>query len=152
MKIYEYIYGGVIFGVLYPYLSKAILNQELGELISLMEMFVLIAATLAVLSFTYALVINIKRDKQIIILTGEVFFVSAAQFIVGLVIMHLISGPFRSLNLLSIDWGINWITLKTFFIFLGGGFAASDLITSISKFGDGVARIYCFFKERGKFF
>jgi len=142
-------YLGIILtiGFLGPWLLGAIKIQDYGEITGFIEVFVLVAATLSLLSFTYIMALTEMHEKvkKTMIKSGEKFFMSTVQFIVGLFllfVMDYITHSFINISNLSLTSG----NLGSIIIFIIQIFILLELIFAVSKFFQGVIGVYVTFR------
>jgi hypothetical protein len=77
---------------LVPWIYGQIAINELSEVITIIEVFVLISAVLALLTFAYISSMTLNKDmKTSMIFAGESFFMATIQFIAGLGLFLLIN-------------------------------------------------------------
>jgi len=76
-----------------PWIYGQIAINDLSEVITIIEVFVLSSATLALVTFTYiSSMTNLNKDvKSSMVFAGESFFMATIQFIVGLGLFLLIN-------------------------------------------------------------
>ena len=133
-------------GFLVPFILGAIKIHNYDEITGFIEVFVLISATLSLLSFTYMALTDMhEKVKKSIIRSGELFFMSTVQFIVGLFLLFLMDYLTHSfLNISYIDIG----GINTIIIFLIQIFILLALIFAGSKFFRGVICVYISFRAK----
>lgn len=142
-------YLGIILtiGFLVPWLLGAIKIQDYGEITGFIEVFVLVSATLSLLSFTYIMALTEMHEKvkKSMIRSGEKFFMSTVQFIVGLFllfVMDYITHSFINISNLS----ITTVNSGSIIIFIIQIFILLELIFAVSKFFQGVIGVYISFR------
>jgi hypothetical protein len=142
-------YMGIILtiGFLVPWLLGAIKIQDYGEITGFIEVFVLVTATLSLLSFTYIMALSEMHEKvkKSMIKAGENFFMSTVQFIVGLFllfVMDYITHSFINISNLS----FTAMNLGSIIIFIIQIFILLELIFAVSKFFQGVIGVYVSFR------
>ena len=133
-------------GFLVPFILGAIKIHNYDEITGFIEVFVLISATLSLLSFTYMALTDMhEKVKKSIIRSGELFSMSTVQFIVGLFLLFLMEYLTHSfLNISYIDIG----GINTIIIFLIQIFILLALIFAASKFFRGVISVYISFRAK----
>jgi hypothetical protein len=142
-------YMGIILtiGFLVPWLLGAIKIQDYGEITGFIEVFVLVTATLSLLSFTYIMALSEMHEKvkKSMIKAGENFFMSTVQFIVGLFllfVMDYITHSFINISNLS----FTTVNLGSIISFIIQIFILLELIFAVSKFFQGVIGVYVSFR------
>ncbi|MBI5680441.1 MAG: hypothetical protein HZC47_06080 [Methanobacterium sp.] len=138
-------------GFLIPWLLGAFQIKNFDEIINLIEVFVLVSATLSLLSFTYIMAsaeIHEKLKKSVME-AGELFFMSTVQFIIGLFLflfMRNITGSFLNLSSIHLSLSLNGIIsgiiviIQLIIIF--------EIIFALSKFFRGCVGIYASFRTQ----
>lgn len=138
-------------GFLVPWLLGAIKIHNYGEITSFIEVFVLVAATLSLLSFTYIMALTEMHEKvkKSMIKSGELFFMSTVQFIVGLFLLLLMDYLTHSfINISNINLSFSSVNLMSLIIFIIQIFILLELIFAVSKFFQGVIGIYVSFRTK----
>ncbi|MDD3984499.1 MAG: hypothetical protein PHY59_01080 [Methanobacterium sp.] len=140
----------ITIGFLVPWIVGAIKIHNYNEIIGFIEVFVLVSATLSLLSFTYIMALSDihEKVKDSIIKSGELFFMATVQFIVGLFLL-LTMDYFTSnfLNISNINLNFNLQGITSIIIFIIQIIIFSELIFAISKFFKGVIEIYMSFRS-----
>ena len=146
-------YLGIILtiGFLVPFILGAIKIHNYDQITSFIEVFVLVSATLSLLTFTYIMALTDMHEKvkESMIRSGELFFMSTVQFIVGLFLLFLmdyLTHGFLNISNVHIYWGISGIT--SVIIFLIQIFVLLELIFAVSKFFRGVMGVYISFRTK----
>ena len=130
-------------GFLVPFILGAIKIHNYDEITGFIEVFVLISATLSLLSFTYMALTDMhEKVKKSIIRSGELFFMSTVQFIVGLFLMDYLTHSFLNISYIYIGG------ITTIIIFLIQIFILLALIFAGSKFFRGVICVYISFRAK----
>lgn len=138
-------------GFLVPFILGAIKIHNYDEIITFIEVFVLVSATLSLLSFTYIMALTDmhERVKKSIIRSGELFFMSTVQFIVGLFLLFLMDYLTHSfLNISNIHLNLDIGGITAIIIFLIQIFILLELIFTVSKFFRGVISVYVSFRAK----
>lgn len=136
---------------LIPWLLGAIQIKNFDEIINLIEVFVLVSATLSLLSFTYIMAsaeIHEKLKKSVME-SGELFFVSTVQFIIGLFLflfMRNITGNFMNLSSINISLSLNGII--SVIIVIIQLIIILEIIFAFSKFFRGCIGVYASFRSQ----
>ena len=144
-------YLGIILtiGFLVPWLLGAIKIHNYDEITGFIEVFVLVAATLSLLSFTYIMALTEMHEtvKKSMIKSGEMFFMSTVQFIVGLFLLFLMDYLTHSfINISTIS--LSSVSLFSIIIVIIQIFILLELIFAVSKFFQGVMGIYVTFRAK----
>ena len=138
-------------GFLVPWIIGAIQIKNFDDVINLVEVFVLVSATLSLLSFTYIMAsaeIHEKLKKSVME-AGELFFVSTVQFIIGLFLflfMENVVGNF--LNISSIHLSLSFNGIITAVIVIIQLIILLEIIFAFSKFFRGCVKIYASFRTQ----
>ncbi|MGZ7209088.1 MAG: hypothetical protein ACXVHV_04360 [Methanobacterium sp.] len=138
-------------GFLVPWILGAIKIHNFDEIISLVEVFVLVSATLSLLSFTYIMAsaeIHEKLKKSVME-AGELFFVSTVQFIIGLFLflfMENLVGNFLDISSLHLSFSLNGLT--TLILILIQLLIIFEIIFAFSKFFRGCIITYASFRTQ----
>jgi hypothetical protein len=138
-------------GFLVPWILGAIKIHNYDDIISFIEVFVLVSATLSLLSFTYIMALTDMHEKakESMIKSGELFFMSTVQFIVGLFLLFLMDYLTHSfLNLSNINFTPDINGLIAIIIFLVQIIILLEIIFAVSKFFQGVIGIYVSFRAK----
>jgi membrane-bound acyltransferase YfiQ involved in biofilm formation len=138
-------------GFLVPWILGAIKIHNYEQITSFIEVFVLVSATLSLLSFTYIMALTDMKEKvkKSIIKSGELFFMSTVQFIVGLFLLFLMEYLTHSfLNISNVQLGFSLANLSSLIIFIIQIFILLELIFAVSKFFQGVMGIYVSFRAK----
>ena len=136
-------------GFLVPWILGAIKIHNYDEIISFIEVFVLVSATLSLLSFTYIMALSDihEKVKDSMIKSGELFFMSTVQFIVGLFLLLLMDYLTNSfLNISNINLNLDSAGITSIAIFLIQIIVLLELIFAVSKFFKGVIGVYVSFR------
>ena len=146
-------YLGIILtiGFLVPWILGAIKIHNYEQITSFIEVFVLVSATLSLLSFTYIMALTEMKEKvkKPIIKSGELFFMSTVQFIVGLFLLFLMEYLTHSfLNISNLQLGFSFANISSLIIFIIQIFILLELIFAVSKFFQGVMGIYVSFRAK----
>jgi len=146
-------YLGIILtiGFLVPFILGAIKIHNYDQITGFIEVFVLVSATLSLLTFTYimALMDMHEKVKESMIRSGELFFMSTVQFIVGLFLLFLmdyLTHSFLNISNIHLNLGIGGII--SIIIFLIQIFVLLELIFAVSKFFRGVMGVYISFRTK----
>jgi membrane-bound acyltransferase YfiQ involved in biofilm formation len=138
-------------GFLVPFILGAIKIHNYNEITSFIEVFVLVSATLSLLSFTYIMALTDMHEKvkESMIRSGELFFMSTVQFIVGLFLLFLMDYLTHSfLNISNIHLNPDIGGIASIVIFLIQIFVLLELIFAVSKFFRGVMGVYISFRAK----
>ncbi len=146
-------YFGMILtiGFLVPWILGAIKIHNYDDIIRFIEVFVLVSATLSLLSFTYIMALTDMHEKVkgSMIKSGELFFMSTVQFIVGLFLLFLMDYITHSfLNISNINFSPDLGGITAIAIFLVQIFILLELIFAVSKFFKGVIGVYISFRAK----
>lgn len=138
-------------GFLVPWIVGAIQIKNFDDVINLIEVFVLVSATLSLLSFTYIMAsaeIHEKLKKSVME-AGELFFVSTVQFIIGLFLflfMENVVGNF--LDISAIHLSLSFSGIITLIVVLIQLIILLEIIFAFSKFFRGCVKIYASFRTK----
>jgi hypothetical protein len=143
-------------GFVVPWILGAIQIHNYEQVLSFIEVFVLVAATLSLLSFTYIMALTNMHEKvkKSMIRSGELFFMSTIQFIVGLFLFILLGYVNKSLldisilNVSNLNFSLSLAGVTSILMFLFQFFVLFELIFAISKFFKGVVGIYMSFRAK----
>lgn len=138
-------------GFLIPWILGAIKIHNYDEIISFIEVFVLVSATLSLLSFTYIMALTDMHEKvkDSMIKAGELFFMSTVQFIIGLFLLFLMDYLTHSfLNISNINLNFNLSGIVSVVIFIIQIIVLLELIFAVSKFFKGVIGVYISFRAK----
>jgi hypothetical protein len=146
-------YLGVILtiGFLVPWLLGAIKIHNYDQITGFIEVFVLVAATLSLLSFTYIMALTEMHEtvKKSMIRAGELFFMSTVQFIVGLFLLFLMDYLTHSfLDISNVQLSFSSVNLSSLVILIIQIFILLELIFAVSKFFQGVIGVYVSFRAK----
>lgn len=136
---------------LIPWILGAIKVKNFDEVINLIEVFVLVSATLSVLSFTYIMAsaeIHEKLKKSVME-SGELFFVSTVQFIIGLFLFIFVrnfAGTFLDLSTIQLSLSLNGVL--SVLIIIVQFIILFEIIFAFSKFFRGCMGIYVSFRKK----
>jgi membrane-bound acyltransferase YfiQ involved in biofilm formation len=146
-------YLGIILtiGFLVPFILGAIKIHNYDQITGFIEVFVLVSATLSLLTFTYIMALTDMHEnvKESMIRSGELFFMSTVQFIVGLFLLFLmdyLTHSFLNISNIHLNLGIEGIT--SIIIFMIQIFVLLELIFAVSKFFRGVMGVYISFRTK----
>lgn len=138
-------------GFLVPFILGAIKIHNYDQITSFIEVFVLVSATLSLLSFTYIMALTDihEKVKDSMIKSGELFFMSTVQFIVGLFLLFLMDYLTHSfLNISNIHFNFDGAGIVSILIFIIQIFVLLELIFAVSKFFKGVMGVYISFRAK----
>jgi membrane-bound acyltransferase YfiQ involved in biofilm formation len=146
-------YLGIILtiGFLVPFILGAIKIHNYDQITGFIEVFVLVSATLSLLTFTYIMTLTDMHEKikESMIRSGELFFMSTVQFIVGLFLLFLMDYLTHSfLNISNIHLNLDIGGIISIIIFLIQIFVLLELIFAVSKFFRGVMGVYISFRAK----
>lgn len=151
---FEQFYFEIIEWMIFSFLVVAIINlfrfiipasRDVDKLISIAEGGIIIAATLTVLTFTYALTIESPK-KEPIIKIGEYLFKATINFIIGIILLVGLSDALiNPSNFFGLPDIVFDITIYINFLFLISGFAI--LIVSMIFFAKGITGLLESLKE-----
>lgn len=138
-------------GFLIPWILGAIKINNFDEVITLIEVFVLVSATLSLLSFTYIMASAEIHEKlkNSVMEAGELFFVSTVQFIIGLFLflfMENVVGNFLDISSMHLSFSING--LVTLILIIIQLLIIFEIIFAFSKFFRGCIIIYASFRSQ----
>jgi hypothetical protein len=138
-------------GFLIPWIIGAIQIKNFDEIISLIEVFVLVSATLSLLAFTYIMAMSDlnHKVKKSIVEAGELFFMSTVQFIIGLFLflfMENVFGNFLDLSALKLSFSLSGVT--TILLVIIQLVIILEIIFAFSKFFRGVVKTYMSFRAK----
>lgn len=144
---------------LVPWIYGKIRIHNSEYIITVVETFVLISATLSLLTFTYiAAMTDIhEKIKRSMIKAGESFFVSTVQFIVGLSLLLLITllvdhfldpSDLNLLNPLNFTLTISPNGILTLILMSIQLIATYEIASALSKFLKGILEIYRSFRVK----
>jgi len=138
-------------GFLVPFILGAIKIHNYDEITGFIEVFVLVSATLSLLSFTYIMALTDLHEKvkKSMIKSGELFFMSTIQFIVGLFLlffMDYLTHSFINISNINLSAGLGGIW--SILIFIIQIFILLELIFAVSKFFKGVMGVYISFRAK----
>lgn len=132
----------VLFVVIISYTSETISSGDMEKIMSMLEILAMISATLAILSFTYALAVKgfFEKNSKVLIKIGERFFKATVLFIIGISLLHF------STNFLSVKDNSQIISKSITDII-----SLALLYAATYQFGYGVFDVIGFlFSRRGK--
>lgn len=138
-------------GFLVPFILGAIKIHNYNEITGFIEVFVLISATLSLLSFTYIMALTDMHEKvkESMIRSGELFFMATVQFIVGLFLLFFMDYLTHSfINITNIQLTLNVDGITAIIIFLIQIFILLELIFAVSRFFRGVIGVYVSFRAK----
>ena len=138
-------------GFLVPWILGAIKIHNYDEIISFIEVFVLVSATLSLLTFTYIMALTDMHEKikKSMIKSGELFFMATVQFIVGLFLLFLMDYLTHGfLNISNINLSIDLQGISAISLFLVQIIVLLELIFAVSKFFNGVIGVYVSFRAK----
>jgi hypothetical protein len=146
-------YLGIILtiGFLIPFILGAIKIHNYDQITGFIEVFVLVSATLSLLTFTYIMALTDMHEnvKESMIRSGELFFMSTVQFIVGLFLLFLMDYLTHSfLNISNIHPVLDFNGIISVIIFLIQIIILLELIFAVSKFFRGVMKVYISFRAK----
>ena len=78
----------ILLVTIYPYTWDVIKDGDIESIMSMLEVLVMITATLAILSLTYSLALKDHHEKSKFIISGGRFFKATLLFIVGILLLH----------------------------------------------------------------
>lgn len=139
-------------GFLIPLIAASINSKNFDEIINLIEVFVLVSATLSLLSFTYVMAIENMKEKVLksVLSAGELFFMSTVQFIVGLFLLFILNAfgiGFLPVSTLKLSFNLN--DLMGILIFIFQIAVIFEIVFALSKFFKGVTKVYWTFRIEG---
>jgi len=138
-------------GFLVPWIIGAIQIKNFDDVINLIEVFVLVSATLSLLSFTYIMAsaeIHEKLKKSVME-AGELFFVSTVQFIIGLFLFLFMENVFGNfLDISSIHLSLSFNGIITLILVIIQLIIILEIIFAFSKFFRGCVQIYASFRTK----
>ncbi len=138
-------------GFLVPWILGAIKIHNYDEIISFIEVFVLVSATLSLLTFTYIMALTDLHEKikKSMIKSGELFFMATVQFIVGLFLLFLMDYLTHGfLNISNINLSMDLQGISAIALFLVQIIVLLELIFAVSKFFNGVIGVYVSFRAK----
>lgn len=132
-----------------PWILGKLQFHNSDQVLTLIEVFVLSAATLSLLTFTYiaAMTDLHEKVKKSMVISGEAFFVATVQFIVGLglfLLVNLIRDHFLDPWNLTFSFSIGGVVYVILFLmqFIG----MYEVASALSKFLKGVFEVYKSFR------
>ena len=139
-------------GFLIPLIAASINSKNFNEIINLIEVFVLVSATLSLLSFTYVMALENMKEKVLksVLSAGELFFMSTVQFIVGLFLLFILNSfgiGFLPVSTLKLSFNLN--DLMGILIFIFQIAVIFEIVFALSKFFKGVMKVYWTFRIEG---
>ena len=139
-------------GFLIPLIATSINSKNFNEIINLIEVFVLVSATLSLLSFTYVMALENMKEKVLksVLSAGELFFMSTVQFIVGLFLLFILNSfgiGFLPVSTLKLSFNLN--DLMGILIFIFQIAVIFEIVFALSKFFKGVMKVYWTFRIEG---
>ena len=138
-------------GFLVPFILGAIKIHDYDQITSLIEVFVLVSATLSLLSFTYIMALTDMHEKvkDSMIKSAELFLMLTVQFIVGLFLLFLMYYLTHSfLNISNIHFNFDSGSVASILIFFIQIFVLLELIFGVSKFFKGVIGVHISFRQK----
>ncbi len=139
----------VVISFLVPWIYGKIAINDLNDVITVVEVFVLSSATLALVTFTYiSSMNNLDKDvKKSMINTGESFFMATIQFIAVLSLFLLVNliikqylGPF------NIILNFSWEGVISVFLLSIQLIAIYEVASALSKFLIAIFEVYKHFR------
>lgn len=134
-----------------PWIYGQIAINDLSEVITIIEVFVLSSATLALVTFTYISSMNNlnKEVKNSMILAGESFFMATVQFIAGLglfLIINLLIKQF--LGQFHIVLNFSWNGIISVFLLLIQLIGMYEVASALSNFLKAIFEVYKHFRKK----
>ncbi len=134
---------------LVPWILGKLQLHNSDQVLTLIEVFVLSAATLSLLTFTYIAAMSDLHEKvkKSMVISGEAFFVATVQFIVGLglfLLVNLIKDHFTDPGDLTLSFTIGGAAYVILILiqFIG----MYEVASALSKFLKGVFEVYKSFR------
>ena len=132
-----------------PWIYGKIAINDLSEVITVVEVFVLSSATLALVTFTYmSSMNNLDRVvKKSMILAGESFFMATIQFIAGLSLFLLVNLIIKQyLASFNIILNFSWQGIISVFLLSIQLIAIYEVASALSKFLIAIFEVYKHFR------
>jgi len=134
---------------LVPWILGKLQLHNSDQVLTLIEVFVLSAATLSLLTFTYIAAMSDLHEKvkKSMVISGEAFFVATVQFIVGLglfLLVNLIKDHFTDPGDLTLSFNLGGAAYVILILiqFIG----MYEVASALSKFLKGVFEVYKSFR------
>ena len=140
----------LLLSFLVPWIYGKIAINDLSEVITLVEVFVLSSATLALVTFTYiSSMTNLNREvKSSMVLVGESFFMATIQFIAGLSLFLLINLISKFIGLSGIILNLSWEGILSVFLLSIQLIGIYEVASALSKFLKAIFEIYRQFRMK----
>lgn len=139
----------VVISFLVPWIYGKIAINDLSEVITVVEVFVLSSATLALVTFTYVSSMNnLDRNvKRSMIFAGESFFMATIQFIAGLSLFLLVNLIIKQyLAPFNIVLNFSWEGIISVFLLSIQLIAIYEVASALSKFLIAIFEVYKHFR------
>lgn len=139
----------VFITMMFPPAWIAIQTNDVDKIIGSIEMFTMVSATLAILSFTYALAKkkNDKEQDSELLKIGEEFFKSTVLYVLGLVVLDFSMNYFLTAESKFLN---TFIQVSKIFWFVIAPISVITILISFHKFSSGIAGVYFYFKKNKK--
>lgn len=134
-----------------PWIYGQIAINDLSEVITIIEVFVLSSATLALVTFTYISSMN-NLDKELkssMIFAGELFFMATVQFIAGLGLFLIINLFIKQfIGQFSFVLNFSWEGLISAFLLLIQLIGIYEVASALSNFLKAIFEVYIQFRKK----
>lgn len=136
---------------LVPWIHGQIAINGLSEVITVVEVFVLSSAALALVTFTYiSSMTNLNNDvKKSMIFAGELFFMATVQFVAGLSLFLLINLIIKQfLGQFHIVLNFSWGGIISVFLLLIQFIGIYEVASALSNFLKAIFEVYRQFRKK----
>lgn len=146
-------YLNLIFVIIFmvPWIYGQIAINDLSEVITIIEVFVLSSATLALVTFTYiSSMTNLNKEvKGSMIFAGELFFMATVQFIAGLGLFLIINLYIKQfLGQFSLVLNFSGEGLISVFLLLIQLIGVYEVASALSNFLKAIFEVYTQFRKK----
>jgi hypothetical protein len=134
-----------------PWIYGQIAINDLSEVITIVEVFVLSSAALSLVTFTYiSSMTNLKKDvKKSMVFAGESFFMATVQFVAGLSLFLLINLFVKQfLGQFHIVLNFSWEGITSIFLLLIQFIGIYEVASALSNFLKAVFEVYIQFRKK----
>lgn len=149
--IIHYLNFILVITFLVPWIYGKIEINDLSEVITIIEVFVLSSATLALVTFTYiSAMTNLDKEvKSSMVLAGESFFMATIQFIAGLGLFLLINLFIKQfLGHFNIILNFSWEGIISSFLLLIQLIGIYEVASALSNFLKAIFEVYRQFRKK----
>ena len=132
--------------MIFPPVWIAIKGNDTDKIINLIEMFTMVSATLAILSFTHALAKkkNAEEPDQKLLKIGEGFFESTIFYVIGLIGLHFCMNYFLTAESKFLNVFVQFSKISWFVV---APLSAVFILISFYKFSSGIIEVYFYFRK-----